>query len=60
MKYSAVCPECEYEFFIDDPEIDEIIVCPDCKLSLIIKSVDTERMTVELELTENVADDWGE
>ncbi|MEM9866053.1 MAG: lysine biosynthesis protein LysW [Bacteroidota bacterium] len=60
MKFKAVCPECEYEFYIDDPEVNEIIVCPDCKLNLMIMSVNTVNKTVELELTETYADDWGE
>ncbi len=58
--FKAICPECEFEFNIEDPELDEVITCGDCSLNLQITKIDTKDKKVQFELTETDADDWGE
>ncbi|HMB51682.1 MAG TPA: lysine biosynthesis protein LysW [Thermoanaerobaculia bacterium] len=56
----AVCPECEYEFEVEDPQRDEVLTCDDCSLNLRVTTVDAAAHRVGLELTETAAEDWGE
>lgn len=56
----AICPECEWEFKIDEPEENEILACPDCSLNLKVRTIDAANDMVVLELTETAADDWGQ
>ena len=58
--FETVCPECEYPFKIESPEVNEIISCDDCGLNMSITAVDAQNQSIQLELTENDADDWGE
>jgi alpha-aminoadipate carrier protein LysW len=54
------CPECEYAFRIEDPQVGEVIVCGDCSLNLKVKEVDKAARTAVLELTKTRGEDWGE
>jgi lysine biosynthesis protein LysW len=58
--YEAVCPECEYLFKIESPEINELINCDDCGLKMSIIGFDPQNKSVQLEMTQIEADDWGE
>ncbi len=58
--YAAICPECEWKFNMEAPENNEIIVCQDCKLNLIVVDVAESENTITLQLTETDADDWGQ
>ncbi len=52
------CPECGNKFIANDPEVGELLVCDDCGLNLIVKSLEKDQAIVEL--TETDAEDWGE
>ncbi|MCL2505312.1 MAG: lysine biosynthesis protein LysW [Alphaproteobacteria bacterium] len=57
-KYKTICSECDFEFLLDEPELGEVIVCPECGLNLIIKEIEEESVVVEL--TETDIEDWGQ
>ncbi len=52
------CPECEFDFSLEAPSKGEVIACPDCQLNLLVTGVTGE--TVDVELTETDAEDWGQ
>jgi len=58
--HKATCPECDFSFEIEHPVKDEVIVCRDCSLRLLVIDVKTEEGRVDLALTETNADDWGQ
>lgn len=58
--FKAVCTECEWEFEFESPEVNEIVVCQDCKLNLLVVEANENTKSVKLELTETEADDWGQ
>jgi lysine biosynthesis protein LysW len=60
MSYRCTCPECEFAFELDDPMVDEVVVCGDCALNLRIVSIDAATRAVRAELTETSHQDWGE
>ncbi|MHA1380543.1 MAG: lysine biosynthesis protein LysW [Candidatus Helarchaeota archaeon] len=59
MKKKAVCPECFFEFEVDDGVImGEVLTCDDCGVDLeVIEIGDKE---VKLQLAEVEEEDWGE
>ncbi|MFX1451771.1 MAG: lysine biosynthesis protein LysW [Promethearchaeota archaeon] len=59
MKKKAVCPECYFEFEVDDAVImGEVLTCDDCGVDLeVIEIGDKE---VKLQLAEVEEEDWGE
>ena len=59
MTKKGTCPSCYYEIEVDDGVIlGEILECSDCASELeVIKISDQE---VELQIAEQVEDDWGE
>lgn len=60
MTYRLTCPECEFDFQVDNPMVDEVVVCGDCALNLRVVSVDEAARSVRAELTETSHQDWGE
>ena len=61
----AACVECEAEFDIDEPEVGEIVACPECGLEMEIVSVrplELEAVVEEEEEEEEAEeeDDWSE
>jgi lysine biosynthesis protein LysW len=58
--FAAQCPECEWNFEIEDPQEGEVVQCADCNLNFLVKGMDPAAGRVHLELTETDADDWGE
>jgi lysine biosynthesis protein LysW len=58
--YKIKCPECEWEFRVEDPQINEIIACPDCKLNLKVVDIEESGRKIISEMTETEADDWGQ
>ena len=58
--FKTICPECEYPFKIESPEVNEVVCCDDCGLNMLITAVDVQKGAVQLQLTENEADDWGQ
>ena len=57
---SITCPECEWEFSVEDPVEGEVLVCDDCSLNLIVEDVDVRSGRVRVALTQTDADDWGQ
>jgi hypothetical protein len=60
MTYRLICPECEFDSKIDNPMVDEVIVCGDCALNLRVVKIDENAQCVRAELTETSHQDWGE
>lgn len=58
--YSSLCPECEWAFEIEGPQVGEVVVCPDCNLNLLVITVDATTHKASLKLTEATTDDWGQ
>jgi len=59
MVKKGTCPSCYFEIDVDDNVIlGEILECPDCSAELEIIKI--ENGTVELQIAEEVEDDWGE
>lgn len=58
--HEVVCPECEYQFRLEDPSIDEVIQCGDCLLNLKVVSIDPAARKAVLELTKTRGEDWGQ
>lgn len=56
----AICPECEWEFEVEEPEVNEVFICEDCGLNLKVTEIDLVHHRLALKLTETDADDWGE
>lgn len=53
------CPSCYYEIEVDDNVIlGEILECPDCAAELEVVKI--EKNSVQLDMAEEVDDDWGE
>ncbi|HET6373184.1 MAG TPA: hypothetical protein VFG76_07745 [Candidatus Polarisedimenticolia bacterium] len=53
----AACVECEAEFDIDEPEVGEIVSCPECGLDMEVVSA----RPLELEaITEDEEEEEGE
>lgn len=54
---NAICPECEAEINLsDDIFVTEVVVCPDCKVGLEVKSTNP----IVLNLLRPDEDDFGE
>nr|HDO81118.1 lysine biosynthesis protein LysW [Candidatus Bathyarchaeota archaeon] len=52
------CPECYYEFEVDDDIIvGEIVECPDCGAELEVVSVNDGEVVLQ---AVSVEEDWGE
>lgn len=60
MPYRLVCPECEFDFAIDNPLVDEVVVCGDCALNLRIVNIEESTRVVRAELTQTNHEDWGQ
>lgn len=56
MLIKSRCPECDAVLELDDPEVGEIVICPDCGVELEVVSLNP----VELEVAPEVEEDWGE
>ena len=59
----AACVECEAEFDIDEPEVGELVSCPDCGLEMEIlsaKPLELEAVTEEEEEAEEAEEEsWS-
>ncbi|MHA1606214.1 MAG: lysine biosynthesis protein LysW [Candidatus Freyarchaeota archaeon] len=54
----VTCPECYYEFEVDDDIIvGEIVECPDCGAELEVVSVNDGEVVLQ---AVSVEEDWGE
>ena len=52
------CPICGAEIVFDEkPMVNEIFECPECGVLLVVKKVEP---SVEIEVVEEVDEDWGE
>ncbi len=60
MIFRLACPECEFAFDLENPIVDEVIVCSDCALNLRVVSVDESSRSVCAELTLTSHEDWGQ
>jgi lysine biosynthesis protein LysW len=60
MSYRLICPECEFTCQVDNPMLDEVLVCADCALNLRVIGIDETERAVRTELTETDHQDWGE
>jgi len=55
----ATCPECYFEFDIDDDVmLGEIIECSDCGVELEV--IDIQETIAKLQKAESEEEDWGE
>jgi len=58
MNSKGTCPICDAEVTVKEPEVSEVVSCPDCGTSLVISSIDDS--TVLFEEAPAVEEDWGE
>jgi len=59
MVKKGTCPSCYYEIEVsDDVILGEILECPDCGAELEITKI--TKNTIELQIAEEIEDDWGE
>lgn len=59
-EFNITCPECDYQYSVEEPMVGEVIKCGDCGLSFGITTIDQENKTVDLELAEVNSEDWGQ
>ncbi|MFQ5711788.1 MAG: lysine biosynthesis protein LysW [Candidatus Geothermarchaeales archaeon] len=53
----VTCPNCMGSLEVEDAVVGEILDCPDCGLTLRVKSVESG---VEVEIAAEEEEDWGE
>ena len=59
IKKKAICPECYFEFEVDENVIlGEVLTCDDCTVDLEIIEIGNDE--VKLQLAEVEEEDWGE
>lgn len=56
MTQTINCPECDAQIKLENPVINEIVVCPECGIELEVISL----QPLKLDLAPMEEEDWGE